>query len=115
MYLNIENIPLDNKLDKNNKKSITINTKRTIYDIENSINSILDKYNKCKYYININDSYYCISFNVGLEQYNIMVDTMFYLYLYKNEENLCIINMVNEKEDHPEWLSIKNDLKELCQ
>ena len=43
-----------------------------------------------------------------------MVETMFYLFLYKNEENLCIINMVNEKEDHPEWIPIKNNLKELC-
>ena len=111
MFLNFKNIPLFNKSDKSDKKDITINSKYTIYDIENEINNILDKHDiKCKYYINITESYYCVSFNVGINQYETMVDTMFYLYLYKNNENTCIIKIVNEKEDHPEWTTIKNDL-----
>ena len=101
---------IESKSSKTNK-GLVIKTKCNIDKIEKIINNILDKHtDKCKYYVHIYDSYYCISFNVGFEQLNAMVDTMFFLYIYKNENNEGIVKIVNEKEDHPEWTSIKNDI-----
>jgi len=106
---NIDKIK-ESKSSKINK-GLVIKTKYNIDKIEKVINNILDKHtDKCKYYVHIYESYYCISFNVGIEQLNAMIDTMFFLYIYKNENNEGIIKIVNEKEDHPEWTSIKNDI-----
>jgi hypothetical protein len=108
-FINVNNIPLYNNL-KNNKE-IIVKTSKSIYEIENSINNILDKYNeKCKYYIDINNSYYSVSFNVQINQLQGMIDTMLYIYIYKTNDNLSIIKIVDEKEEHPEFKIIKNDL-----
>jgi hypothetical protein len=97
--------------DNQRNKGFIIKTKKNINDIENIINNILDKYqDKCKYCININDAYYSISFNVGLNQLDAMMETIFLIYIYKSNIDLGIIKLVHEKEEHPEWTPIKNDL-----
>jgi hypothetical protein len=112
----IKNVPLYNSFTLSDNKNIIINTKHQISTLENIINNILDKYNeKCKYYIDISNSYYCISFNVPIQQLDAMNDTMFYLYIYINSNNLGVVRLVNEKTEHPEWKLIKSDLiKNLC-
>ena len=105
----IRNIPLYTDIEKDSNLIVKSKYKGT--DIENAINSILDKYqDKCKYAININDSCYYVSFNVGLNQLDAMIGTMFSIYIYVNSENLGIVKLVNEKEEHPEWIEIKNNL-----
>ena len=95
------------KIDKN----ILFKTKYPINDIENIINYTLDKYNDtCKYYIDIENSYWCVSFNVGLEQIEAMNQTMFLIYIYKDDANNSIIIISNEIQEHIQWSSIFKDL-----
>ena len=112
----INNMPLFDSSTFSDNKNIIINTKHQINNLENIINSVLDRHSdKCKYYIDISNSYYCISFVVPIQQLEAMNDTMFYLYIYKNSNDLGVIQMINEKTEHPEWKLIKNELmKNLC-
>lgn len=95
------------KIDKN----ILFKTKYPINDIENIINCILDKYiDTCKYYIDIENFYWGVSFNVGLEQIEAMNHTMFLIYIYKDDDNNSIIIISNEIQEHTQWSSIFKEL-----
>ena len=86
-------------------------TSINIDNIETTINIILDKYSDtCKYYINCIDNNWCVSFNVGLEQYDAMVQTMFYINLYKDINNNAIITISKEIHDNEQWSAVLRDL-----
>ena len=61
----------------------TIFTKIDLDKIDDIIHKILDKYSDfCKYYFNIDETYWEVSFNVGLDQFEEMCQTMFEIYLF---------------------------------
>jgi RNA binding exosome subunit len=97
--------------NNNNSKNIIIYTKKNIDDIEDRINNILDKYDeKCKYYIHCNESYYMLSFNVDIKQYDAMIQTEVQINIFKDKFNDAIIEIDKKIEEHPEWNDIKKDL-----
>jgi hypothetical protein len=112
--MHIKNIPLFN-LDTNSKnfsdKYIFLQTNKDVFDIENNLNNILDKFTeKIKYYIDCNESLYDISFNVGIQQYQAMVDTSFTINIYKNTNNKIILIISKNIDSHPEWNELKKNL-----
>jgi hypothetical protein len=111
LSIDIEKVPIFEDLNQNNDKKVIIKTKVSLDKLEDFLNKILDKYHeKCKYFVNLNEIYYGISFNVGIEQINAMIQTMFYLYIYKDTNGQSIIKIVSEDQEHPEWKDIKKDL-----
>ena len=113
MILNIDTIPLFNSIDKNlPKDSIILKTKILLEDIENKLCTILDKHSETvKYYINITENSWAVSFNVDISQLDAMCKTMFNIYLYKNcENNYAICYISNEINEHPQWKELYNYL-----
>lgn len=108
----INNIPLFNKSSLNeNEKNIILYTKINICDIENILNSTLDKFDeKCKYYINFFDSYYSLSFKVDISQLDAMMETSVQINIYKNDLNDSVIIIDKNIDSHPEWQEIKKKL-----
>ncbi len=110
----IKNIPLfDTNINSNTfiDKSIMLNTKIDISEIENKLNKILDKFNeKIKYYIHCDESFYDISFNVGFQQYQAMIETSITINIYKNDINKAIIVISKKIDEHPEWADVKKEL-----
>lgn len=110
----IKNIPLfDSSVNAKtfSEKNILLYTKININDIEKKINTILDIHNdKIKYYIHCNDSLYELSFNIGMNQYDMMVETGVTLYIYKNNFDEAVIILNKKIDEHPEWLNVKNDI-----
>ena len=83
-----------------------IYTKISIDDIEDLINKTLDKHSEiCKYYIHMDDNYWVVSFNVQLDQVDVMIETMFEIRLYKNNNN-SIITLSNEIKEHQQWRDV---------
>ena len=81
-----------------------IYTKISIDDIEDLINKTLDKHSEiCKYYIHMDDNYWVVSFNVQLDQVDVMIETMFEIRLYKNNS---IITLSNEIKEHQQWRDV---------
>jgi len=110
MSLNIANIPNYNNIEKNN----ILITNISIDKIENTINNILDKYNElCKYYINYNECYWSVSFNVDLDQFEEMCKTAFEIKLFKGLLNNAIIEISNEINENNYWIELCRDLKKL--
>ena len=111
MILNIDNIPLfDNFKDKLSKDITIIKTKILLEDIENKLCRILDKHSEtAKYYINISENSWVVSFNVDISQFEAMCKTMFYIYLY-SENNYAICCLSNEINEHPQWQELYNYL-----
>jgi hypothetical protein len=108
----INNIPNFNKsLLNENEKNIILYTKINICDIENILNSTIDKFDeKCKYYINYFDSYYSLSFKVDINQLDAMMETSVQINIYKNDVNDSIIVIDKNIDSHPEWKDIKKNL-----
>jgi len=109
MYINTENIKLyDKELMNNNQEFITnINIKA----IEEYINNILDKHSEiCKYYINITENYWSVSFNVDNNQLEELCKSMFQINLYKDKNNKSIIIISNEISEYQEWANVHKDL-----
>lgn len=79
-------------------------------DIENDIVKILDKHSDlCKYYINISDASFNVSFNVDESQLNAMIKTSFTINLYKyNNKPLVILS--KEIQEFNQWNIILVDL-----
>jgi len=102
--MNTDKIPLfDVKITQKNEKQKIITTSISIDNIENKLNKILDKVNEnIQYYINITESYYCISFKVGLQQIDALIETMVHLYIYKDNNNLSIIGISEKINEHQE-------------
>lgn len=79
-------------------------TKIELDKIDDIIHKILDKYSDfCKYYFNIDESYWGVSFNVGIDQFEEMSQTMFEIYLFKDEYNNSVIVLSKEITEHPQW------------
>ena len=94
-----------NKTTVNIKKNI-INTTLSIDNLETLINDTLDKHNEtCKYYINCDEAYWCVSFNVGLDQLEAMTKTMFYIMLYEESNKITIV-ISDEVAEHSQWDSV---------
>jgi hypothetical protein len=88
-----------------------IHTKLEINNIENIINDFLDGNNEIlKYYFFIDENKWCVSFNVGLNQYDAMIKTTFYIKIYKNIDNNAILYISNEINEHEQWADIYNKL-----
>jgi hypothetical protein len=109
--MNLSKIELFNNDMFKTEKYILFKTKYSVNDIENIINCTLDKFTDiAKYYIDIENSYWCVSFNVGLEQLEAMIQTMFIIHIYKDNDNNSIITISKEIEEHHQWTSILQDL-----
>ncbi len=105
------NIPTYNDINENTNNKVIIKTNLHPDKLEETINKILDNYqDKCKYYINLTDAHYTVSFKGGLEAHEPIFNTTFYLYLYKRDNNKSIVCMYNEKENHTEWKDVKKDI-----
>lgn len=88
-----------------------ITTKILVKDIEKCLNNNLDKHDKiCKYYIDIENSCYVVSFNVGFDQINEMTATMFQINIFENMNANAVITISKEIKGHEQWRSIYTDL-----
>ena len=104
----IESFPLYR--ENNNTTNDILYTKVQIDDIEHNIIKILDKHNElCKYYINITDASFTVSFNVDESQLNAMIQTSFQINIYKYN-NKPIIILSKEIHDHHQWSDLLVDL-----
>lgn len=91
-------------------ESKRFNTKYSIDQIENIINGILDKYSDfCKYYIDLENQFYCVSFNVSYDQIEAMNLTMFTINIYKDHNNSSIVIFSKEICEHHQWQGVFND------
>jgi hypothetical protein len=96
------------------KKYELINTSVPADLIEKKLNKLFDKYPEiCKYYINLSNSTYNVSFNVGLEQLNAMNETMFQIKIFKNIDNGAVLLVSNQVAEHPQWNEIYIELLKL--
>ena len=86
-------------------------TKINIENIENTINKILNKHDDiCKYYINITDSIYTVSFNVDMNQLEAMCKTAFEIKLFKNNDNNSVVILSNQITEHQQWSEVYTSL-----
>jgi hypothetical protein len=100
----------DNKTDEEYSYEV-INTKININDIENIISKVLNKHSDiCKYYINIDESYWGVSFNIGNDQTEIMCQTMFEIKLYKDVNDCAVICLTKEISEFQQWSDIYKSL-----
>lgn len=108
----VNNIPfLEKNVSTNEEKNIILYTKININDIEYTLNSTLDKFDSlCKYYSNLHDSYYLLSFKVDISQVEAMMATSVQINVYKNDINDCIIVIDKNIDMHPQWVEIKKAL-----
>lgn len=106
----ITNIPPFTNDNTMIKDTFIIKTHINIDNIENYLNNILDKHNElCKYYINFKESTWTISFNIGYDQIEILMETTFEIYLFKKDNN-SILLISNKIKDRPEWNNLHSDL-----
>lgn len=92
-----------------NKKYIY--TQINIHDIEFQINRILDKHSELlKYYILCNDATWVVSFNVDLNQFEAMCNTMFSMELYQDENENSVIYISNEIYENNQWSPVLDNL-----
>jgi hypothetical protein len=110
MSINIETISIyDKEMLIDDNQNFVTNIK--INDIENFINSILDKHKDiCKYYFNITENYWAISFNIDISQLEALFKSSFTIFLYKNSDNNAIISISNEINDFEEWSKLNSYL-----
>jgi len=120
MMLEISKIKLYEEREFQNDDIILIKTKIKTNNIEHFLNNILDsnKYNDiCKYYINLIDYTYHVSFKVGLEQLDAMIDTSFEIEIYKDTNNNSVIIIGKKIKEHYEWkelyLELTRELKKI--
>ena len=101
------NVPIF--ISENNKKYniTTIN----IHDAEKEINRILDKHNElAKYYLVCNEAKWVVSFNVDMQQFDIMVETMFEIFLFQDENENSVFYLSSEINEHEQWSPVLNSL-----
>ena len=93
------------------KSGRIIHTKLEINNIENIVNDFLDGNNEIlKYYFLIDENKWCVSFNVGMNQYDAMIKTMFEIKIYKDIDNNAILYISKEIGDHEQWSEIYKEL-----
>ena len=79
--------------------------------IERTLVSVLDSHSSiCKYTININDSSFTVSFNVGSDQLDAMIATSFQINIYRNTTNHPIIILSKEIYEHQQWSDVLNSI-----
>ena len=89
--------------ENNNETNDILYTKVQIDEIEHNIIKILDKHSElCKYYINIKDASFTVSFNVDENQLNAMIQTSFQINIYKYN-NKPIVILSKEIHEHHQW------------
>ena len=85
------------------KDSSIIKTKVLLMNIERKLCAMLDKHSElAKYYINITENYFNVSFNVDMSQYEAMCKTMFQIYIYK-ENDYAVLCFTKEILEHEQW------------
>lgn len=96
---------------ENNNETLDILYPRIpLEDIEYNIIKILDKHSEmCKYYINITDASFNVSFNVDENQLNAMIQTSFQINIYKYN-NKPIVILSKEIQEHHQWNNILVEL-----
>lgn len=90
-----------------------IHTKININQIEKIVTSILDKtkYNDVlKYYFNITENLWGVSFKVDMSQFQQMCDSMFIINLYKDNDNNAVLAISKEIHDFPQWSDVETEL-----
>ena len=105
----ITNIPLftDNNIIKD---TFIIKTHINIDNIEDYLNNILDQHNElCKYYINFEESMWTVSFNIGYDQIQFLMEDTFEIYLYKKDNN-SILLISNKIKNRHQWSNLYSDL-----
>ena len=91
----------------NYNNSEIIYTKTNTNNIENTLNNFFDKYDiKCKYYIDITENIYWVSFNDGYEQIEEMNESMFSLKIFKDIDNNSILILSKEITGNIYWNDI---------
>jgi hypothetical protein len=94
---------LENSFQKQN----IIKTKINLNNIENKINSILDKFDEfSKYYIHITENSWVVSFRVDINQLDALMKTSFEINIYKDINNNAILAISNEILEHPQWKTV---------
>lgn len=112
MKLDIQNIPIYNNIKLENNEVLI--TKIPTEKIENTINDILDKYKEiCKYYINITDYYWSVSFNVDIDQFEEMSKTTFEINVFKGSLNTSIIEITEGIKESNYWNELYIELMKL--
>ena len=110
MKLDIANIPIYNNVNLENNEVFITNI--PIEKIENTIKNILDKYNDiCKYYINITDYYWSVSFNVDIDQIEEMFKTTFEIKVFKGSLNISVIEITKGIKENDYWNELYKELK----
>ena len=110
----IKNIPLYDTFVQEKYSSNILCTNISHENIERKINKLLERYEElCKYYINIDEGLWGVSFNVGADQIDAMVKTMFELRIFKTEENKINIYVSKEIREHHQWSDVHNSIKNL--
>lgn len=109
MYIKIDTVNIfDQELINKNQQ---FKTNIHLNNIEDYINSILDKHSDtCKYYFNINENYWSVSFNVGMNQIEAMCKSTFEINLYKDNNNNSIIIISDEINEYEQWSEVYRDL-----
>jgi len=89
--------------ENNNENTDILCTKVLLDEIEHKIIKILDKHSElCKYYININDASFTVSFNVDESQLSAMIQTSFQINIYKYN-NKPVVILSKEIHEHQQW------------
>ena len=94
-------------IQENDKKYNSTNI--NIHNIEKEINRILDKHNElAKYYLICNESKWIVSFNVDIQQFDVMTETMFEIQLFQDENENAVLYLSNEINEHHQWAPVLN-------
>ena len=95
---------------QDNDKKYNI-TNINIHDSEKEMNRILDKHNElAKYYLDCNETKWVVSFNVNMQQFDIMTETMFEIKLFQDENENAVFFVSNEINEHQQWSPILDSL-----
>jgi hypothetical protein len=96
-------------IQENDKKYNRTNI--NIHNVEKEINRILDKHHElAKYYLVCNESKWVVSFNVDMQQFDVMTETMFELQLFQDENENAVFYLSNEINDHRQWMPVLDSL-----
>jgi hypothetical protein len=116
MQNKVLNISKINLFDETRKTKNTIKTSIRINNIQDIINTILDKYSEfSKFYLNLTDYYWTISFKPEVCQgdLDLMSKTMIEIMIYKDINDNSIINISENINEVKEWSDLLKDLSKL--
>jgi hypothetical protein len=105
-----------NLFNETKKTENTIKTSIKTNNIEDKMNTILNKYSKfSNFYINLTDCYWAISFKPEVCQgdQNLMIETMIEIMIYKDVNDNIIINISENINKVNEWSDLLKDLVKL--